>query len=103
MNVAKHARASRVRIAVGESDGELLIEVQDDGDGFDAEIVSQGFGLAGMHERASLAGGTLDVRSDGRGTMLKARLPARRRAVGGCVGGSGLASEGSLTGRRASR
>ena len=94
MNVAKHARASRVRVAVGESDGELLIEVQDDGDGFDAEIVSQGFGLAGMHERASLAGGTLDVRSDGRGTMLKARLPARRRAVGGCVGGLGSSFRG---------
>jgi signal transduction histidine kinase len=92
MNVAKHAHANRVRIAVGESDGELLIEVQDDGDGFDAETVSQGFGLAGMHERASLAGGTLDVRSDERGTLLRARLPARRRAVGERVGGSGLGS-----------
>jgi signal transduction histidine kinase len=92
MNVAKHARASRVRIAVGESDGELLIEVQDDGDGFDAETIGQGFGLAGMHERASLAGGTLDVRSDGRGTMLKARLPARRRVVGGFLGGTVLGS-----------
>ena len=30
-NVAKHARANRVRVAVGEFDGELLVEVQDDG------------------------------------------------------------------------
>jgi signal transduction histidine kinase len=88
-NVAKHARASRVRIAVGESDGELLIEVQDDGDGFDAETGRQGFGLAGMQERASLAGGTLDVRSDERGTLLRVRLPARRRAAGGRRIGSG--------------
>jgi signal transduction histidine kinase len=94
-NVAKHARASRVRIAVGETDGELLIEVQDDGDGFDAETVRQGFGLAGMQERVSLAGGTLDVRSDERGTMLRARLPARRRAAGARVIGSSSAQVAS--------
>ena len=56
-NVAKHARANRVRVAVKESDGELLIEVQDDGAGFDPDLAGEGFGLAGMRERAALAGG----------------------------------------------
>ena len=78
-NAAKHARANRVRVAVGESDGELLIEVQDDGAGFDAGSVSHGFGLAGMRERVSLAGGALELESGAGGTLVRARLPARRR------------------------
>ena len=46
-------------VAVTESDGELLIEVQDDGAGFDPDLATEGFGLAGMRERVALAGGTL--------------------------------------------
>jgi signal transduction histidine kinase len=78
-NVAKHAHANRVRVAVSEADGLLQIEVQDDGDGFDPETASHGFGLAGMQERVSLAGGTLSVNSGERGTVLSAQLPAHHR------------------------
>ncbi len=74
-NVAKHARASCVRVAVKESHCELLIEVQDDGAGFDPEHASSGFGLAGMRERVVLAGGTLSIESGEQGTLLTARLP----------------------------
>ena len=74
-NVAKHARAKRVRVAVKESDGELTIEVQDDGGGFDADLAHEGFGLAGMRERAVLAGGTLSIQSGEHGTLLRACLP----------------------------
>jgi signal transduction histidine kinase len=74
-NVAKHARASRVRVAVGEADGRLVIEVQDDGAGFDPDLAGGGFGLAGMRERVSLAGGTLRIDSGGHGTLVSARLP----------------------------
>jgi signal transduction histidine kinase len=76
-NVARHAAASRVRVAVGEFDGELLVEVQDDGSGFDAEARSGGFGLAGMRERVSLANGTLSISTGEHGTVVKACLPAR--------------------------
>jgi signal transduction histidine kinase len=76
-NVAKHARAERVRVAVGESDEELSIEVQDDGAGFDPQTTDRGFGLAGMQERVTLAGGTLSVESGEWGTLVSARLPAR--------------------------
>jgi signal transduction histidine kinase len=79
-NVAKHAGARRVRVTVGESDGELLVEVQDDGAGFDPDAASQGFGLAGMYERVSLAGGTLSIDSGEQGTLVRACLPARGRA-----------------------
>jgi signal transduction histidine kinase len=87
-NVAKHARAESVRVAVGESDGVLLIEVQDDGAGFDTEAEISGFGLAGMHERVGLAGGTVSISSDEHGTFVKACLPAHGRA-GSSVGRSG--------------
>src|SRR5271154_1653239 len=76
-NVAKHAGANSVSIVVrGESDGELLIEVTDDGAGFDPDAESDGFGLAGMRERVGLAGGELSVSSGEHGTTIKACLPA---------------------------
>jgi signal transduction histidine kinase len=74
-NVAKHARAERVRVAVSARDGELCIEVQDDGVGFERASLEGGFGMAGMQERAALAGGTLSVDSNKDGTLLRARLP----------------------------
>jgi signal transduction histidine kinase len=89
-NVAKHAQANLVRVAVSESDGQLSITVQDDGAGFDAETRSHGFGLAGMQERVILAGGTLSIESNTRGTLVTAHLPARRRhSVGDGISRSG--------------
>ncbi len=74
-NVAKHARADRVRVAIGGSDGEVRIEVQDDGTGFDIATKTEGFGLAGMRERVSLAGGTLEISSGEQGTLVCVGLP----------------------------
>jgi signal transduction histidine kinase len=75
-NVVKHARASTVRVSVGLEDGEVVVEVQDDGVGFDTSARSEGFGLAGMRERVGLAGGTLLTESGRQGTRLSARLPS---------------------------
>ncbi len=82
-NVAKHARADHVRVAVSESGGELLVEIRDDGTGFDPETATRGFGLAGMQERVSLAGGALSIESDASGTLVRASLPVRRRDAAG--------------------
>jgi two-component system, NarL family, sensor histidine kinase DevS len=82
-NVAKHADASAVRVTVREHDGELSIEVRDDGRGFDTSTTSDGFGLAGMHERVGLAGGTLSVESSEQGTLVRARLPVRQGQTAG--------------------
>jgi signal transduction histidine kinase len=79
-NVAKHAGAHSARVAISEADGQLQIEVQDDGAGFDADAVSDGFGLAGMRERVSLAGGVLTLDSGEHGTLVKASLPVRAGA-----------------------
>jgi signal transduction histidine kinase len=79
-NVVKHARASSVRVSVRLSDGEVTIEVQDDGTGFNVDGRTAGFGLSGMRERAYLAGGTLELQSGGAGTQVRARLPVVRSA-----------------------
>jgi two-component system, NarL family, sensor histidine kinase DevS len=81
-NVARHARASNVRVAVGESGGELVVVVEDDGTGFDTNVASKGFGLTGMRERASLVGGTVSISSGRQGTVVKVSLPSRGRAGG---------------------
>jgi signal transduction histidine kinase len=81
-NVAKHARAGRVQVTVDQvDDATVRMRVRDDGVGFDAsnrdQLLREGhFGLAGMRERASLVGGSLEVGSiPGHGTTVEARLP----------------------------
>jgi signal transduction histidine kinase len=78
-NAVKHAAASVVGVRVAERDGELLVEVRDDGGGFDTAARTDGFGMAGMRERVALAGGSMTVRSGEGGTLVAARLPARLR------------------------
>ena len=85
-NAAKHARASRVEVAVrGDADG-VVLEVTDDGvgipDGRLREALAQGHvGVASSRERAEAIGGRLRVgpRPDGRpGTLATALLPGER-------------------------
>ena len=84
-NIAKHAQAEGVSVLVTERDGEVSIEVRDDGRGFDPAERREagekgGFGLIGMRERVDLAGGSLTVSSrPGSGTIIRARLPGRHR------------------------
>jgi signal transduction histidine kinase len=74
-NVAKHARAKHVDIAVGRGPRRVRLRVSDDGRGFDPAAGGQ-FGLSGMAERADLLGGRLTVESaPGGGTMLTADIP----------------------------
>ncbi|MGO9753326.1 MAG: GAF domain-containing protein [Solirubrobacteraceae bacterium] len=73
-NVVKHACASLVHVAVRLDDDHMIVEVQDNGVGFDTEAETVGFGLAGMRERIYLAGGTFELKSDQSGTLLRASI-----------------------------
>jgi signal transduction histidine kinase len=77
-NVVKHAGATCAQIRLVETDGEVRLEVIDDGRGFDpGSTRREGFGLIGMRERASAVGGSLEIRSGPEtGTRLAARMPA---------------------------
>jgi signal transduction histidine kinase len=73
-NVAKHAAASRVRIAVHTDLGGVTVEIADDGRG--GANVGRGSGLAGLTDRVEALGGSLGTDSPPqRGTRLVAWLP----------------------------
>ncbi len=81
-NVTRHARASEVTIALRREHDELLLSVQDDGQGFDLAamreraIAGGSLGVLGMQERATLVGGQLEIDSaPGRGSLLQFRCP----------------------------
>jgi PAS domain S-box-containing protein len=76
-NVLKHAKATRVRLEVSATDEELILDVQDDGLGFDPASARRGrWGMTTMRERAEAAGGQLHIASTpGEGTRLHARVP----------------------------
>jgi len=76
-NVVKHAGASRVSIGVRQRDGGVELTVSDDGAGFDPDAPREGYGIAGMYERAELANGTLAITSrPGSGTTVQVWLHA---------------------------
>ncbi|HEV7399747.1 MAG TPA: GAF domain-containing protein [Solirubrobacterales bacterium] len=79
-NTAHHGRTGRAKVEVVESGSNLRLRVSDRGRGFDPSARTDGFGLVGMHERVTLAGGTLELQSSpGAGTTIVAILPARHR------------------------
>ena len=81
-NVARHARAQNVFITLDFSNSRVVIEVEDDGEGFDLTAVSKttdrerGLGLMGMQERVALFSGTMSIETaPGAGTQLRIEVP----------------------------
>jgi signal transduction histidine kinase len=75
-NVVKHAHARRCAVSLRLEERSVIVEIRDDGSGFDPESRTSGFGLPGMRERVYLAGGTLEVSSGAAGTTVRACIPA---------------------------
>lgn len=77
-NVRKHAGASSVALRlVTEGDG-LVLEIRDDGCGFDVSmpVAHEHMGLRNMRDRVEALGGTVEIESaPGRGTLVRAHLP----------------------------
>jgi signal transduction histidine kinase len=74
-NVVKHANATQVDVSLQQPDGRLMLEVRDDGRGFDANA-GRGLGLAGLADRLDIVGGSLAVESAvGCGTTLRIDIP----------------------------
>jgi signal transduction histidine kinase len=73
-NVAKHAAAAHIAVAVTSSDGRVRVEIADDGIG--GADPAHGSGLRGLADRVETFGGTLLVEStSGHGTRLAAEIP----------------------------
>ncbi len=84
-NVLKHSEAKNARIVLDCNANECMLQVEDDGKGFDARKLTKvdasgrGAGLFTMKERIKLVGGYCRVESQpGRGTRIKVRVPAGR-------------------------
>jgi PAS domain S-box-containing protein len=76
-NVARHARAQHVHVTLACIGEDCLLEVRDDGRGFDPVATrKRSFGLAGMKERMLMLGGKIDIASaPGKGTRINVRMP----------------------------
>ena len=77
-NVARHASATRVDVAIMRKGRRLILTVADNGIGFEVGGIdeSRALGIAGMRERANLAGGSLDITSrPGKGARMQCKLP----------------------------
>lgn len=78
-NAARHARASRVDMTLGLANGRAMLEVRDDGAGFDVDDAprpGKGMGLFSMRERVALLHGDVRIESTpGRGTRVLATIP----------------------------
>ena len=82
-NSAKHSKAKKVQIAVWATDERVLMEVNDDGKGFEIESLNAniGHGLANMRTRARSIGGDVDISSaPNEGTTILAWVPRDGRA-----------------------
>jgi signal transduction histidine kinase len=77
-NAAKHSKAKNVQVSVWTTSERVLLEVHDDGRGFDMEkiLASIGHGLANMQTRAQSVGGDVDISSSlNEGTTVLAWVP----------------------------
>jgi signal transduction histidine kinase len=79
-NAAKHSRAKKVEISLGQRDSRIRLEVRDSGIGFQLDQIGpESRGLQGIRERVRLTGGTMSIDSrPDRGTRIAVELPLTR-------------------------
>ena len=81
-NIHRHSGSPSARIHISRSATDVIVQVEDKGMGIPLEKRNDvasggtpGVGLRGMRERLRQLGGSLEIRSDGKGTLVSARLP----------------------------
>ncbi len=83
-NIYKHAAATKVSVLLERRRDRIVLIVEDNGKGFDAQDKAnrqKGIGLSGMKERAGILGGDFEIESEkGKGTTVYARVPLAKNA-----------------------
>jgi signal transduction histidine kinase len=75
-NIAKHSQATRVRLVLYEKEGQLILKINDNGNGLDLMMAQNGNGLGNMQKRCQQMKGKLTVESQkGNGTTLVCTIP----------------------------
>jgi signal transduction histidine kinase len=78
-NVARHAQATEVKVALAHSGDRLTLEIRDNGVGMAERHDTRGCGLAGIADRVAAAGGKFAIDSEpGNGTLLSLSIPLQR-------------------------
>ena len=84
-NIHRHSESAKAAIRITREDGQVHLEVSDEGKGMSADqqvalnsFGAMGVGFRGMRERLRQLGGTLKVHSSERGTIVSATLPVQR-------------------------
>jgi signal transduction histidine kinase len=77
-NILKHAQATRVTVSLRRVQQSLVLEVRDDGKGFDKRKKAKGIGITNMATRVEAFQGTLQLKSaPGKGCKLTASFPLK--------------------------
>jgi two-component system, NarL family, sensor histidine kinase LiaS len=77
-NVQKHSGATAANVALNLGENEILLEISDNGHGFNVEAPHRGLGLLSMRERIQAMSGQFELRSTAQGTCLSARVPLQK-------------------------
>ena len=83
-NVARHAKASEVKVGLKLKEGNIMLEVKDDGEGISRKQFSgpNSFGIIGIKERVNYFGGDVKITSvKDKGTTLMVSIPIRKMEV----------------------
>ena len=76
-NALRHSGATEIAVSLTKTSRRVILEVSDDGTGFDPDLAPGGLGLASMRERAAAVGGALRITSaPGAGTSVRLAVPA---------------------------
>jgi signal transduction histidine kinase len=75
-NIVKHAGARKATVVIQNNSRFLLLEIKDDGAGFDGQKIRKGLGLTNIKNRAELFGGKVKISATpGKGCTLKVSIP----------------------------
>jgi two-component system sensor histidine kinase DevS len=83
-NVSRHAQATTCRVSLLRQGGAALLEIDDDGCGFDTAMVTSGMGRSNIRDRVASMGGSLEIRSvahEGTTVRILLQLPAAQEAT----------------------
>ncbi len=76
-NILKHAHASEIKVSLGKMAGKIILEISDNGTGFNLDTVEKhgGLGLKGMQERSEQIDANLQINSEKNGTQISVEVP----------------------------
>jgi PAS domain S-box-containing protein len=80
-NISKHANAKKIKVTLEQKEKQLILSIEDDGQGFKQEEISskKTLGILGMRERAQVMGGNYEISSvPGKGTVVVVSVPCKR-------------------------